>query len=92
MTTNRIITSEVNQKLVLRTSWSSSQCSQLPEAHSASSDWSRNVTFPYTCIRVRPPIYLDLEKTGLLILIIQIMSTEGSITINPHLVTNYAGQ
>ena len=50
---------------------------QLLEAHPASSGWSKNVPFPYTCISVRPP--KSLEKTGLLTLIIQTICMIGSV-------------
>lgn len=75
-TTNRIITSETDQKLALRRSSSGSECGQLLEAHPTSSSWSKNVPFPYTCISVRPP--RSLEKTGLLTLITQTMCMTGS--------------
>lgn len=74
-TTNRIITSEIDQKLALR-SLSGSECGQLLEAHPTSSSWSKNVPFPYTCIGVRPP--RSLKKTGLLTLITQTMCMIGS--------------
>ena len=74
-TTNRIITSEIDQKLALR-SLSGSECGQLLEAHPTSSSWSKNVPFPYTCISVRPP--RSLKKTGLLTLITQTMCMIGS--------------
>ena len=45
-TTNRIITSEIDQKLALR-SLSGSECGQLLEAHPTSSSWSKNVPFIY---------------------------------------------
>ena len=74
-TTNRIITSEIDQKLALR-SLSGSERGQLLEAHPTSSSWSKNVPFPYTCISVRPP--RSLKKTGLLTLITQTMCMIGS--------------
>lgn len=74
-TTNRIITSEIDQKLALR-SLSGSECGQLLGAHPTSSSWSKNVPFPHTCISVRP--LRSLEKTGLLTLITQTMCMIGS--------------
>lgn len=74
-TTNRIITSEIDQKLALR-SLSGSECGQLLEAHPTSSSWSKNVPFPHACISVRP--LRSLEKTGLLTLITQTMCMMGS--------------
>lgn len=90
MTTNRIFTLLANQQLVLRSSWSSPECGQFLEAHPAFSNWSRSVPFPHTRICVRPPS--SLGKTGLLILTIQIMCMEGSVTTNPHLDVTFVGQ
>lgn len=92
MTIIRIITSEVNQKLISRSSWSISWCGPCLEAHPTSSDWLRQVPTSSMYLDVCQASQRSGGQTGLLISIIQIMSMEGSVTRKPHLDVNHVGR